>query len=439
MTRTKFRFTEIQIQKLKSPTKRTRLHDTQMPGLVLDITPNGHKAFRVYKKVAGKTAPLSITLGDFPAIDLESARKLARKAMSDMADGINPNDTKRQFRAASITLLETYNAYKLSRELKPTTLRGYEQVMGCYFIDWHSKRLSDISEDDVYKKHLKVSELSKAQADLAMRTLRAIFNFARAEYKASDKRTLFPHNPVAVLSEKRAWNNVARKQTRLRPSELKPFLSAVNAIRLEAIKYRQDFTIAVCDFVEFMTYTGLRKTELLELKWCDVYIDDRLFWLERTKNNLALELPLTDKLISIIKRRADYKISEFVFGAENDKGRVIEPKKVIARINQTASVNFTLHDLRRTYCSIAESLGIGTYTLKRLLNHKTSRSDVTAGYTVLTAEELREPAERIAQKIEQYSGIQMTKPEQGSLASFKSLIQNMRKEERMELISQLIC
>ena len=174
MTRTKFRFTEIQIQKLKSPTKRTRLHDTQMPGLVLDITPNGHKAFRVYKKVPGKTAPLSITLGDFPAIDLESARKLARKAMSDMADGINPNDTKRQFRAASITLLEAYNAYKLSRELKPTTLRGYEQVMGCYFIDWHSKRLSDISEDDIYKKHLKVSELSKAQADLAMRTLRAI-------------------------------------------------------------------------------------------------------------------------------------------------------------------------------------------------------------------------------------------------------------------------
>ncbi len=65
------------------------------------------------------------------------------------------------------------------------------------------------------------------------------------------------------MSEKRCWNNVARKQTRLRPSQLKPFLAAVNEMRDEAMVYRQDFTATVCDFVEFMAFTGLRKTELL--------------------------------------------------------------------------------------------------------------------------------------------------------------------------------
>ena len=77
----------------------------------------------------------------------------------------------------------------------------------------------------------------------------------------------------------------------------------------------------------------------------------------------------------------------------------MEPKKIIKQINERADISFTLHDLRRTFCSVAETIGVGTYTLKRLLNHKTSRSDVTAGYTVLTAEELREPADRICKRL----------------------------------------
>ena len=74
---------------------------------------------------------------------------------------------------------------------------------------------------------------------------------------------------------------------------------------------------------------------------------------------------------------------------------MVEPKKIIKKINERADISFTLHNLRRIFCSVAETNGVGTYTLNRLLNHKTSRSDITAGYTVLTAEELREPADRI--------------------------------------------
>lgn len=39
------------------------------------------------------------------------------------------------------------------------------------------------------------------------------------------------------------------------------------------------------------------------------------------------------------------------------------------------------------------------YTIKRLLNHKTKRDDVTAGYTVLTPKELKEPAQAIEDEI----------------------------------------
>jgi integrase len=55
---------------------------------------------------------------------------------------------------------------------------------------------------------------------------------------------------------------------------------------------------------------------------------------------------------------------------------------------------FTLHDLRRTFITVAESLDIPAYAIKRLVNHKLS-GDVTAGYIVGDVERLRAPMQRI--------------------------------------------
>ncbi|MBC3767451.1 tyrosine-type recombinase/integrase [Neptunicella marina] len=437
MSATKFRFTEQALLKLSGSDKRTRYYDSQMPGLIIDVLPSNKKTFRVYKKLPGTQKPLAVTIGSFPSVTVEQARKQARKAMADIAEGMNPNDSKRHFRAASVTLQAVYKEYTHSRELKPITLRGYDQVMDCYFDDWAKKRLADLTENRIYRRHCELTKRSPAQADLAMRMLRALFNFARAEYKSSDGRTLFPYNPVAVLSEKRCWNNVARKQTRLRPSQLKPFLKVVNEMRNEAIVHRQDFTATVCDFVEFMTYTGLRKTELLELEWKNVFLDDQLFCLDDTKNGHGLELPITKPLEEIFKRRTEYRVSGFVFGAENHHGRVMEPKKIIKQMNELADVSFTLHDLRRTFCSVAETIGVGTYTLKRLLNHKTSRSDVTAGYTVLTAEELREPANRVCKRLLEYAGIE-TGVGDSSIEQLKLQLSSLSKEQRLQLMSAMM-
>jgi integrase len=63
-------------------------------------------------------------------------------------------------------------------------------------------------------------------------------------------------------------------------------------------------------------------------------------------------------------------------------------------VAESAGVPFTLHDLRRTFITIAESLDIPAYALKRLLNHK-DPNDVTAGYIVSDVNRLREPMKRI--------------------------------------------
>ena len=140
---TKIRFTETDVNAIPFSAKRVRWHDNQMPGLVLDVTSKA-KVFRVYKKLSGRRVPVSVTLGTFPALSVETARKLARKAMADMADGVNPNDSKRQFRAAAVTLQDVFQEYLEQRDLKPATLRGYHANMKLYIADWHNNKIEKL-------------------------------------------------------------------------------------------------------------------------------------------------------------------------------------------------------------------------------------------------------------------------------------------------------
>src|SRR5690606_29314078 len=94
----------------------------------------------------------------------------------------------------------------------------------------------------------------------------------------------------------------------------------------------------------------------------------------------------------------------FVFPGEGPSGYLVEPKRQIAKVIETSGVTFCLHDLRRTFTTIAESIGVPPYTIKRLLNHK-SRSDVTDGYIISDVERLREPMESIARHLLLNSGL----------------------------------
>ena len=75
----------------------------------------------------------------------------------------------------------------------------------------------------------------------------------------------------------------------------------------------------------------------------------------------------------------------------------MEPKKGIAQISDQTGITFSTHDLRRTFITIAESIDLSDFTLKRLLNHKSN--DVTAGYIIHNVDRLREPMEKISQRI----------------------------------------
>lgn len=391
----KIRFTKEVLNAVEPSTQRQRIKDAKVEGLVLEILPSGRKSFRVYKRVKGQKSPVNVTLGQYPSLTIESARKLALSTLEKIAHGINPNEQAKVEAKAQITLHEVFHDYLSQKELSQSSLRGYNQIFNTYLNDWHATPIANLTETMIKERHSSLSCTSRAQADYCMRVLRALFNFAQFEYKDSQDRPIYLYNPVKILSHKRQWNHVPRKQSRLTQSEVTRLRQSLDTIRDEA----DSFTIAVCDFVEIALFTGLRKSELLCLKWSDVKFEEETFSIRETKNGDSLELPMSSHLLSIFKRREQLTDNDYVFQADNDHGYIREPKKVIKKINEISGIDFTLHDLRRTFTSIAEQLRVGTYTLKRLLNHKTGRNDVTAGYTILTAYELRNACYQIENRL----------------------------------------
>jgi integrase len=66
-------------------------------------------------------------------------------------------------------------------------------------------------------------------------------------------------------------------------------------------------------------------------------------------------------------------------------------------------VQFTLHDLRRSFATTAEDLDISGLTVKRLLNHSTD-ADVTAGYQIPNLKRLRAVSDRVSREMLRRAG-----------------------------------
>ncbi|MFV0510212.1 MAG: tyrosine-type recombinase/integrase [Shewanella algae] len=390
----KFNFTKQAIDDLPLPETRIEYRDEKIPELRLRVTATGVKSFSVFKRVSGGS-PVRVTLGKYPGLSPVRARTLALKHLAELSDGVNPNEQRRVEAMSAVTLGEAFEGYKRARKLKLSTLRGYEGVVSNHLKKLVEKPLKDIDRRVIVDIHAGIA--SKAQADLTMRVLRAIFNFAKYEYCRQDGSSIFPENPVEILSHRKQWNNVRRRQTHLRPGELSVFYKALQEVRQQETPTGQ----SICDAMLFALLTGLRRGEIFSLKWDDVNLRAAIFTVYDTKNGLPLELPITKHIDELFRKQKGRIPSVFVFAAENDYGQVREPKKVVAKVKKLSDTHCDFHDLRRTFATTAEHLDIGSYKLKRLMNHSTGRDDVTAGYIILTAETLRQSAEKIQSRFVQ--------------------------------------
>lgn len=453
-----FRFTKAAIgQLLPAPEgKREEYADSVVNGLRLRVTAAGAKSFCVTRKRDGKF--FRVTLGKFPDLTVDQARDLASHAIGEVASTRkNPNEGRRESARAVVTLSEAFDQYIKSRgdRLKATTAKQYKSILQNFSKDWFGKPLASIDRTRVETRHKAITEGSvwfgdtpsrsrvasgsKAQADLWARALRAVYRYSHDHYRDAEGKCLLPDPPTMVLSSKRKWHGTHRRTSRIRNNELARWLSSVDVVRQYSLSIKDVFAVAVCDALDVALFTGLRRSEVFGLEWSRVNLSGRYFWIDETKNGDPLELPITNTLYQIFDRRKKQRKGKERYVFAGAKGGMIqEPRRIINLITAETGkdgtehpIEFTCHDARRTFGSIAELTGVGSYILKRLMNHRTLRSaDVTQGYLHFSADELQDPAKKIEQTILEHAGLV---EKAGGLdaqltAAFGSMSDDMKRE-----------
>lgn len=384
----------IPLVKEAGKTAQKRYYDDNLKGFGVRITSGGTRAFFVEKLIKKKLC--RITLGRYPELTAEMAKNEAKKLLGQIAMGIDPIAEKRTAQMREVTLNDVFTDYlQVRKSLKQTTIINYKQILNKAFATWGDKPLVSITKDKIAKHHEKLGNAhGEAYANLAMRILRALFNFAAGQYEDSQGKSLITENPVKRLSQTRAWYRIERRQTFIKSHELAPWY--------EALKQLTNTTLQ--DYLLLILFTGLRRQEAAMLKWDQIDLKAKTLTVLDTKNHEPHALPLSGFLFELLQLRKANRTNEYVFSGTGVAGHIVEPRKQMSKITLLSSIHFTVHDLRRTFITIAESLDIPAYALKRLLNHKMS-NDVTAGYIVADVERLRKPMQLITDYLRKCMGL----------------------------------
>jgi integrase len=387
------------------------------------------KNFIAQRDINGRSK--RVVIAGVNEITLEAARNKAADLQNQMRQGIDPKS-----RASYSTLRETLEEFRTARasRLKARSDASYAELVTKHLADWLDLPLTTISREMVEKKHSQIAadiaarERAKAResakryreraakaeswpeaarryreladraesreppsghatANATMRALRALFNFA------IDRNPELT-NPVKL---KHQWFDVAPREGLVKSDDMERFYKGI--IDLENPVAR--------DYLLLILFTGLRRREAAALRWSDIDLKAGIIRIPaaNTKANRKLDLPMVDVVRDMLIARRSLGDGEFVFLANSSSGHIEEPRFALEEVAAKSGVRVSVHDLRRTFLTIAESCDISPLALKALVNHSLGNGDVTSGYIIMNAERLRAPAKRVASKLMELCGI----------------------------------
>ena len=397
IAKTKLTLTKRTVESLKPGAKPWIAWDDRLTGFGVRVQPTGTKAFVVNYRSGngGRRAPNKrVVIGRYGAMTPDRARRVAQELLGRVAAGDDPAVDRSAARGMPL-LRETFAEYlAVNPGRKPSTLRLYRGQIRYCFGDWLSRQLDTITRRDVEARfHL-----------LTERHGWAIANHATSLLRSAYRRPCVDHaglrNPVDLwLAGGGRYHRSVRRRISA-PAEVLP--------RWRAGIEAQVIVPTTRDIFWFGFYTGMRLSEIFGLRWDQVDLEGLTMRIEETKTGVPLELPITRQLAAIFRRRrvengnGAAPSGAWVFpSATSASGHAEELQHLYGRIGRAAGTKFWFHGFRNCFITVAErELMLPRSLTKRLVNHA-RRDDVTEGYAAdWTLEQLRGPAQRIADRIE---------------------------------------
>ena len=253
---------------------------------------------------------------------------------------------------------------------------GQEVTPGKKGCDPEQKRLSRLLRDPVSATPLskltsaKLAEfrdkrvndgVRAAQYDLIL--IKHCIKIARLEWGIS-----MSNNPVDAI---RIPNGIKRRERRLRHGEYEALMKAAQSCR----------NTLIWPMVDFAIETGMRRSEILSLRWENLSEQERIASLPDTKNGSKRDVPLTLKAAQVITNLPAH--TDNIFPTSDYAVRHAWDRLV----RRAGIEDLRFHDLRHEAVSRFFEMGLRVPEVALISGHKDFR--MLARYTHITAENVR--------------------------------------------------
>ncbi|HAS8314474.1 TPA: DUF4102 domain-containing protein [Vibrio vulnificus] len=386
----KFKFNKRQLDSLPptpstSRSKETEYTDELCSGLKLIVNRQGRKRFLFRYTLHGSKK--SVQLGEYPAIDINTARQIANDHKREIALGNDPKamrDEKRNVLTFQEFAELHYLPYAMMNKLTAKSDAGSLKLH--FYPKWGKKPLTDIGQQDIQKLLDGLLEGRKPSTVNRLRSLILRMFRLAMEWGFVDKH---PGQYIRKLKE----NNV--RQFFLNRQEVANFIRACN----------EEPNRTQANALKFALLTGMRIGEITSSKWEYLTVDDDGNWslfLPHTKSGLSRTVLLNDLAKEVMKdqRRFQKLKNPYIFAGDATGRPIAHPKKAFSRIKKAAGMtdNFRIHDLRHSFASILINSGNATlYDVQHLLGHQSPQTSTR--YAHLASSRLREVSANVVELV----------------------------------------
>ncbi len=355
--------------------------DGGVPGYGLHVRPSGTCTFILHYRSGGRKRKL--TLGVYGRVTPDQARKKALRALAAIDRGEDPAEERDQARKAATVaeLAQRYLTEYLGPKRKASTLREFRRTIERDILPRLGKRrVSDLTLADVDRLHQALKD-SPVQANRTVTILSSML--ARAERWGLRPLGSNPCKFVERFKESKRERflspaELGRLGEALRESEGKEHPSALLAIRL-------------------LTLTGMRRGEVMNLRWDQVDFRNRLLLLADSKTGRKA-VPVGAPALKLLSEAERAEGNPFVCYGTRPGAPFVGLQKVWERVRKLAGLeDVRLHDLRHSFASVGAAAGFGLFVIGKVLGH--SQTSTTQRYAHLAEDPVRDASERISSEI----------------------------------------